>query len=105
MKTVKLSHASHLHQWASVAPDFHSFKCCGSTGCIMYERLAVRGGSDQVASDTAAFSGRRQVALSEDELARLGLDDCKDEAPEYAKLFWGVEELENVGGGKYYPKR
>ena len=71
----------------------------------MYGRVAVRGGSDNAASDTAAFSGRKRVAISEDDLAQMGLDDCGDEAPENAKLFWGVEELENVGGGRYYPKR
>ena len=32
-------------------------------------------------------------------------DDCEEEAPEYAKLFWGGEKLVNVGGGRYYPKR
>ena len=45
------------------------------------------------------------MAISEDELAQLGLDGCENEAPEYAKLFWGDEELEDVGGGRYYPKR
>ncbi|CAK0749789.1 hypothetical protein CVIRNUC_001938 [Coccomyxa viridis] len=53
----------------------------------------------------AAFSGRKQVAISEDELAQLGQDGCEDEAPEYARLFWGDEELEDVGCGRYYPKR
>ena len=59
----------------------------------------------KLASDTAAYSGRKRVAISEDELAQLGQNGCEDEAPEYAKLFWGDEELKDVGGGRYYPKR
>lgn len=50
------------------------------------------------------------MAIPPDELAQLGLDSCsnKDEqnkAPKQTRLFWGGEELVDVGGKRFYPKR
>ncbi len=63
-------------------------------------------GSGASLCDCAAFDRRRSVAISDEELQNLGLgSSCSEEAPEAAKLFWGDEELEDVGGGRLYPKR
>ena len=46
------------------------------------------------------------MAISDEELQKLGLgSSSSEEAPEAAKLFWGDEELADVGGGRFYPKR
>ena len=56
----------------------------------------------------AGSANRKSLAISDEELAQtlLGLrSSSRDEALEAAKLFWPGEELMDVGGDRFYPRR